>query len=285
MNYISLPIMIDNFKINNYLASIMKTKSYMLKIPLTCEGISGSYPYSIWNGDLNSNKGKILFYNDFLSLEQNSGTSLMLNCSNLLLTNNDYNNRMMNIILQLNETGSNYIETSNFELIEYIKSKYPNYKYIFSEKGDLIHPLTPEIIDTILEKDLFTYLILPNRFKLEKNLLKEIKNKHKIIILIGNRCLNNCKYYKDCVLTEQKFQIEFSSKTAYACNNINSYNNYEELVDEIKEFNKLGYYHFKIEEPSNLESLYNFNIYLIFNLIKPEYQMQVLKELGEINKK
>ena len=275
--------MIDNFNINNYLASLIKMKSHMLKIPLTCEGVSGAYPYSIWKGDLNSNKGKIMLYNDFLACDQNSGSSLMLDCSNLLLAEEDYDNTMMNIIMQLNETGSNFIETSNFNLINYIQKKYPNYKFIFSEKGDIINPLTEEIIDTILDEELFTYLILPNRLKDDINFLKKIKNKNKIIIPIGNRCLKQCKYYQNCLLAEQNFQLEYSSKTAYVCENINKYDNYEELTNEINKYNKLGYYHFKIEAPSNI-SINLFNLYLIFNLIKPEYQKEVIKEIGELIK-
>jgi hypothetical protein len=55
MTYIVLPYMYDNYKFNKYLNNLTLQRPEIFKIKLKVEAFSGSFPWSLWAGDINSN--------------------------------------------------------------------------------------------------------------------------------------------------------------------------------------------------------------------------------------
>jgi len=85
-----------------------------------------------------------------------------LDCSNILIEDFDLKNIYQNIILNYAHNAGNFLEISDFRMLNYLQKEYPNFEFIFSKNSNLINPLTPEIINTILEQDIFYLIEIPN---------------------------------------------------------------------------------------------------------------------------
>lgn len=285
MIFLSLPYFYENLEFNNILKQetilCRQRQNNFFKIPIEIINSYGSLPFSFWNGDLNNNynSNKLLLYNDINNIISKSYIPIRLDCSNIYLEDKDFQDTHQNIILSLMDNSNNYIELSNINLYNYINQQFNSYNFIFSKKADLIHPLTIDIINTILEQNLFYLINLPDRFKNDINFLKSITNKNKIEITIGNRCsYKKCNQLNYCAKQEQLNQIMYSGLTNYNCNLTNCYNNNDELIQEINFFYNLGFNHFKIEAPT-LDKNLSFKIYLINNLINSKYQLQLINKI------
>lgn len=263
MIYISLPGFFDFFKINQCFYEDVKKMVDKLKEPkITVSDVHGSFPYTITSGNLNSNFGQRPLYDAYVNCGQKILSPIRFDCSNIFLTPQDYEDAALEVILSCNDNGSNKIEVSSLDFYSFLKEKYPNYHYIFSANGDYLHPMTPEIINTLTEE--FDLVTLPKRFKKEDMSL--LKDKHKIEIIIGDVCLSNCPHYNDCHKIEQQRQLEFSSLSPLrtCMTGINNGKNYQayNYMDEIQEYIKMGFTHFKISYPIGVSPAYHFlNLY------------------------
>lgn len=278
MIYLSLPYAYRNIKFNNNFQYILKRHPEYLKEEIICLFNHGSFPYTIWNGDVNNNNGELLLHDDLIKNINIFGNSFCLNCSNILLEENDFYNRYMNQILNFFDYSSNYIELSNLNLFKFLKEKYPNYRYVFSEKANELKKFNSDIINAIIETNNFNYIILPSNMEEEE--LKKIKNKNKTFILIGNKC-KKCANYRECLIKENESQLDFSKYSIYNnCNKVKEYITAKELEKEISYYKSLGFNHFKIDSPPNDFNVNTFNLLIIETFIKPEYQFEAIKELS-----
>jgi len=132
--------------------------------------------------------------------DKNNHLPFRFDYSNIFLEDNDLKNIYGNIILEYGHNSGNFIEISDFKTLNYIQEKYPNYEFIFSKNSNLINPLTPDIINTILDQNIFYLLELPNNLKNNLDVLNNIKRKDKIEITIGNKC--KCLNTLECELKE-----------------------------------------------------------------------------------
>lgn len=281
MVYLNLPLLYDNFEFNRIFSKYVIENGYALKIPFQIESTYGSFPYCCWNGDLNSTYGNNILYPEIEKLILDYRESVIrLDFSNIFLNNNDFYNIHENTILKLLESNGTIIELSNLELFNYINSKYKGYDFVLSNNANLIHPLTEDIINIFMEQNEFILISLNHCDNLD---LTKIKNKNKLEILINNECLNcSLETQLKCKLLEQNNQISFSSKSVhYQCpKKINDYENKNHLINEIDNYLKMGFSHFKIGYPQ-LNNIKQFNRYLIYNLIQEEYQNDCLKLLED----
>ena len=116
-----------------------------------------------------------------------------LDCSNILLTEDDFFDVHQNVILELGNNCGNMVEFSDLGVFKYLVNKYKNYSYIVSKNIDLINPLTLEIINEFTNQEDFYLFNLPNRFNTDIDFLKSLKNKFKIEINIIPKC--QCKNF------------------------------------------------------------------------------------------
>ena len=279
MTFISLPLMYHNLDFNIKLAYYLKQNNFS-KLPIQVNSFFGSFPFSIFNGGLNLNiqNDTFLLNEDIDKILNNKNdiTPFRFDCSNILLSDNDLQNIYQNIILEYGHNSGNFIEVSDFRMLNYLQEKFPNYEFIFSKNSNLINPLTPEIINTILEQNIFYLLELPNNFKKNLEFLNKIIKKDKIEITIGNKC--TCLNSLNCELKEQEYIVDFSNNTNfYNCKKLNNYTNNNQLLEEINFYKNLGFNHFKIDTPPLVQNQ-QFKYFLIHNLIKEEYQLQFLNK-------
>ena len=138
-------ILSDSFyksSVNNFFREMsIKDKDYFLDQNINFIGSTISFPFCYWNGsfNFNINNAPVLLYDNFLNISKSTGLPLYLDFSNLLLDEKDFYDRMGEVILSIFQNGSNNIILSNLDFYKYIKSKYPYYKYILSEKFFITH--------------------------------------------------------------------------------------------------------------------------------------------------
>lgn len=265
MFYLSLPYMYENRVFNKFFASYCNKFPEKLKTELKVESFYGSLPWSIWNGGTNSNIENQLTYNqiqDFINTECFGGLPIVLDCSNQLINESEFYNRYQNLILQLAQDTSIYIEVSNIKLYEYIKTKYENYRFIISDKINNVVKLNEQAFNLFKSQKDIIRIILPKEYD-----ITQLSSKAFYSVIIGEN-VNICD---NCKMIEQNNQIDFSEKSQFincrTCPNKNSLNYFE----EIEQYLKQGITHFKISDIHGEYSLSQFNLNLILNFIKPEY--------------
>lgn len=288
MIFITLPLFYFNYKFNNYLSILLKEHKDFFRIKnLIITSQNGSFPFAIFNGGINLNLNNNIFdTNDRIQnfiINKKNIIPFRFNCSNILLNENDLNDIYENIILNYGNDSGNFIEVGDLKTYNYIINKFPNYEFIFSKNSDYINNLTPEIINTILNQNLFYLLEIPDSQKNNKEFLLKINQKNKIEITIGNRC--KCNNISTCALQEQEHILNFSNNTLfYNCKKMNNYLNKDELIKDIDFYSSLGINHFKIDTPPIFDNDL-FKKYLIKNLISEEYQLEVFKGVQEYEQK
>ena len=162
MIYFTLQNFYENQKLNNILFIIHQQFIDSFKAPIKFIYTAGSFPYTYWNGGINNNFGiGNNTYDTVIKYYQTNLLPLRINCSNINLNKEDFNDTIMNVILDLLNNSSNAIELSNLELYEYLYNKYPNFHYILSNNFNLINPLTPELINKLNEISDFYFIQIP----------------------------------------------------------------------------------------------------------------------------
>ena len=279
MMYLIFPHFYNKIKYASSLIGYVKNidNSDKLKFPFKPLTISKYIPCCYHNGTFNNCQGYVWVWKDIM-YESSIGHPIptTLNFANLYLNKEDFNDQYFNIILNSFETGSNFIELSSFELLDYLLKNYRNYKYILSSHANIINTFSPDIINAITEKDVFTLVSLPVIFNQDKEFLTALNDKDKILIQINSLC-KNCSFecYQECIKKENDYQYNFSQNTLKDCSNFVTYNNKHSLClsAELKQYENMGFHNFKLCDFPNLPNAFiDFTYFFADFFIKEEYQ-------------
>ena len=281
MIYFTLQNFYENQKLNNILFIIHQQFIDSFKAPIKFIYTAGSFPYTYWNGGINNNFGiGNNTYDTVIKYYQTNLLPLRINCSNINLNKEDFNDTIMNVILDLLNNSSNAIELSNLELYEYLYNKYPNFHYILSNNFNLINPLTPELINKLNEISDFYFIQIPLNKVKDFNYLKAIKNKKNIELPIGDIC-GNCSNLDQCNIQEQIAQYNYSdSFTKMNCSKCLGLNGIISLEDIQKNYVPLGFHNFIL--PDYYDSKNNNMIKFFINyFIKDSDKSLIYDFIGE----
>lgn len=265
---IFLPYIYTNEKFYESLLLKNKNKEFFKDFSFN---LYGNFPWSYWNGSKNTNinSANIILDKDVKDILSKIEIPFAFDLSNLHLNKNDLYDKKMNMIFSHMNNGAHKIICSDFDLIEILVKKYPFYDLIFSDKACLKLPFTSDIINTLLEQDMFESIIIDPLLKSDELDYELIEKKEKVIIKIGNSC-KNCKEYKQCIEQEQYLQYNFFENSVFEkCDKHISYNTIIKTIkEEILYYNKLGFTNFMIDEPikkgNNLDR-YNASLLYLFN--------------------
>lgn len=281
MIYFTLQNFYENQKLNNILFIVHQRFINSFKIPIKFIYTAGSFPYTYWNGGINNNFGiGNNTYNTVIKYYQTNLLPLRINCSNINLNKEDFNDTIMNVILNLLNNSSNAIELSNLELYEYLYNKYPNFHYVLSNNFNLINPLTPELINKLNEISDFYFIQIPLDKVKDFEYLKAIKNKKNIELPIGDIC-GNCFNLNQCNIQEQTTQYNYSdSFTKMNCSKCIGLNSIISLEDIQKNYVPLGFHNFIL--PDYYDSKNNNMIKFFINyFIKDSDKSLIYDFIGE----
>ena len=281
MIYFTLQNFYENQKLNNILFIIHQQFIDSFKAPIKFIYTAGSFPYTYWNGGINNNFGiGNNTYDTVIKYYQTNLLPLRINCSNINLNKEDFNDTTMNVILDLLNNSSNAIELSNLELYEHLYNKYPNFHYILSNNFNLINPLTPELINKLNEISDFYFIQIPLNKVKDFDYLKAIKNKKNIELPIGDIC-GNCSNLDQCNIQEQIAQYNYSdSFTKMNCSKCLGLNGIISLEDIQKNYVPLGFHNFIL--PDYYDSKNNNMIKFFINyFIKDSDKSLIYDFIGE----
>ena len=286
MIYFVLPDYYHNFIMNKFLQAATFNDLDKLKQPVQFYAASGTFPFSIWNGQYNCIDGALyegkLFpiYRDY-DCYKDISVPVRLNCSNICLDPTMFDDEHMNEILKLNECLTNYIEVSNLKLLEYIHENYPKFKFIFSDNADFINNFTVDMINTLTEFDELSKVKIPFRLARDLEFLKQIKDKNKIEIVVNSLCSPNCSSYKSCHIANDEAQTNYSNQNPFlGCFKNQQYTwnvNNSITLNEIQEvYIPLGYKYFSFTPIPNI-SLFNKVLYYFAYFFKEEEVLKMIK--------
>lgn len=273
----------NGYVINRLFLEVISTENYKLKSPIAFNQIGGSFPFSSWNGGLNSCITPEIALNNQIS-ECYAGymTATRLDFSNMMLTQEDFYNNYNRIMLEHGATGATAIELCNLQLYEYIKANYPTYqKFILAPNAATLmgDQFTPEVVNVILENPDFQLVSLSPRLAKDKNFLQQIKAKNKIEICVNPLCSSLCKHQDECVINESKLQYDYSEKSAIiSCPRRNAYYNNPNTIEikDLKEYTQMGITHFRLAE-CPFPEISQYFIFLVKYFIKEEYQQELIE--------
>lgn len=271
MIYISLPCFVQNLSFNNFFKDYVRDNKDKLKINFDIEYSYGSFPWSVWNGGYNSTNSKNILYQEMIELISYSNTAIRIDCSNTCLQKTDYYDRHQNIILDLIKDAGNTIDISDINLLKFLQEKDKHLQYIVSNNAEIYNVFNEDIINLFLDQTDCLLITLNNLNTIDLN---KINHVNKCELIIGNGC-SACPVDKQlhCIKEEHEKQIMFSGKSNfYKCPFTNSDIDY---IKEISNYKQIT--HFKIATPPDIYNLKSFNIHLIENFVKPEFQLECIK--------
>ncbi len=176
--------------------------------------VYGNFNSCIWNGggtnfDKPQTKAEIMEYIDFYNNKLH--IPLRFTFTNPLITERHLDDAYGNLIAECGHNGKNEILTSSIVLENYLRKKYPNYKY-----GHSIIASREEPIDL---SDKYFLSVMRRRMNNNWNYLETIPEelRYKVEFLCTDPCPDNCPrlytHYRDFA----RAQLEFNPNEACNC--------------------------------------------------------------------
>lgn len=290
MIYFSLPNLYNH---TNLILKICELNKQIekFKIPVQFVSIYESIPFCYLCGGININTNYILNYSDLQNkVNKHFGLTKRLNFSNLYIEKNDSKDEYFNLLLQLYENNSNWIEISNLPLAIELKEQNLLFDFIFSDSADVLFPFSEDNINTIIDQNIFKLISLPSYLNFNNFDLSKIQHCKFIELTINNIC-NNCSInlQKDCIKNEHNSIYNFSNNSHFlTCPNCSMYNDLNTInisIDDIQNiYLPLGITHYKLNNFPNIPNAFiDFIFFFVNYFIKEEYQQFVLEKLLKEN--
>lgn len=252
---ITLPNYFYFSSLNKHLIKLYTTNKEMFLYNINFLAQEGSLPFHYWGGATFNNIGFVDYegMNDCAKKTQNN-LEVIFDVSNPLLIDSDLNNSALEILLMLNQNGSNKILVANPSVLKKIKNKFPYYKFIGSEYFLQF--------DNNIE-DLERIRLNPLNYK---EYLSKIPL-NKIELPIYSTC-NNCSQVNECYVKAWNSILSYSQKAEFI--NCPQLKEFIFKPDAIKNIPIKNFYfdikNIKITNVNAMAYIY------IETLIKPEYK-------------
>ena len=178
--------------------------------------------------------------------------------------------------MELANNGMNGVIINSPILEEYLRDKYPNYKYILSTTVNI---RDIDLINKACEK--YDCVVLNYNDNKYNEVLENLKYKDKIEILINESCMYNCPnrkrhydYISKMQLGEDCLKEYFDCPHSHEINIHEIKNKYSQtFITETELYNnyvKMGFNNFKIQG-RELPLYYGIEAYIMY-MVKPEYK-------------
>lgn len=156
-----------------------------------------------------------------------------------------------NLIMRLADNGKNQVLVNSDILEDYLRNKYPNYKYISSttkrilDLEDFRKELSKDYFMVVLDYDL-------NHNEEVVNSLVDVSDR--VEILVDEICYPNCPKRKNHYLEESRMQLEFDKGEPFDCPNRKTKPTFSECMkrpafiskEELSKYIEKGFCNFKL---------------------------------------
>lgn len=292
MIYFSLPNLYNH---TGLLLSICDLNKHLevMKIPIQFVSMDESIPFCYLCGGINYNKDHILQYTDLQNTSETRISTLAkrLNFSNLYIDEQDLTDEYFNVVLDFyGNNFSNWIEVSNLSIATILKEKNIPFELIFASNADILHPIDENIINTILEQNIFKLISLPCYLDFNKFNLKNIITRSKIELTVNNICQNcSISCQQSCIKNEHSLIYDYSHLSKFlTCPNFLTYNNQKTILISLEEIQSiylpLGIHHYKLNNfPDTPNAFIDFIFFFVNYFIKEKYQNEILLHMLKEN--
>ncbi len=271
--YWHLPGFCYFFYLNQVIINLMKEYPERFEEGYRVGSVYGTFPGAIWNG------GRAVFgitakqdMEKIISTYNKFGVPVRFTWTNSLLEEKHVHDTYCNMIMDVANNGKNQVLVNTDVLENYLRDKYPDYKYISSttkrikDLNTLLKELNKEYLMAVLDYDL----------NHDKEVLKALEPEaSRVEILVDEICYANCPkrtmHYQD----ESLMQLTFSKGTSFDCPN-------RKTMPAFKECMKRPSFISKKELPSYIErGFVNFKLVgrgLPLEMVKDSYLYYLVKE-------
>lgn len=245
--------------------------------------VYGTFPGVIWNGG-RFMRGEAKLKDVFSTIEyfRKLNIPIRFTYTNPLITKEHLDNKYANNITRLANNGYNEILVNIPELEEYLRDKYPKYKFLSSTTKCL---LDNEKI--IKESENYYLTVLDYRKNDDFEFLENLPNPERYEILINAYCDPKCPNRQGHYEELGKCQIE-DIPTKFKCNTsrdsffeaLNDFNTVIKVEDLYSKYVDMGFKHFKIEGRTNhiIDVIESY----LYYMVKPEYKDKIRYEVLKI---
>lgn len=277
-----LPDFTKHLNLNLYIIKLLKEHPEYFYDYINIGAIYGAFGGSIWNGGRVipgiASKPKV---KETIEQINNLNIPIRFTYTNHLLTEEDLHDRYCNMTLDIANNGINEIIVNSPLLEDYLKNKYPNFKYILSTTR------CERDINKINEATkLYDLVVIDYRDNSNLSFLLGIEDKSKIEILINAYCNPDCPIRKDHYDTLARIQLNYGENIPQQDKKFDSCPTYNRSIYDILDFptvltnndiqnvhSQMGFSHYKIE--GRTISTINLIESYIYYFIKPEWKDRV----------
>jgi len=251
------------------------------------EAVYGNFQFCIWDGGRifqqyrQTTKEEI--EDTVRRYNQDFNVPIRLIFTNNQLTQDDFNNRFCNVVLEICHNKLNQITIADENLRQYILKNYPDYTFISSTTKCITNP---QDLITELDNENFKEICidynLNHNFSLLESLPEEKKNK--VELLCNAICPEGCQYRKEHYRLNSLFCRSYGHDyiipecgITTTCSNPKHWKTNKNFITftEIRDkYEPLSYSHFKLEGRTFEESELLANLCLY--MVKPEYMPYIM---------
>lgn len=277
-----LPDFCNGFGLNTFMCQLLEEHPEYFYDNVKIPAFYGTFPGAIWNGGRTmagiATRQEV---EETVRILNDHGIALRYTFTNSLLDESHLHDTYCNMLMEIADTGHNEIIINSPLLENYLRERYPNFKYILSTtrcERDL-----NKINEATQQYDL---VVTDYRDNNNIDFLQGIQNKSKIELLVNAYCNPDCKYRKRHYELISFHQLNFDAPEAEQDQNILSCPTYSRdfydildfptvitVEDLYQKYTAMGFSHFKIEgRTMHIATVIESYVYY---LIKPEYRDKV----------
>ena len=286
----NLPGLYEHSDFNLFVLNFLKEQPDMVYPNINIESVYGNFQFCIFDGGRIFNRYKHTSKEEIENLVlqyNNLNTAVRLIFTNPLITKEYFNDRFANIVLDICHNGKNDIVVNSEELEDYLRNKYPNFRYISSttkcksKKEDFFMELNKPYDLICLDYN------LNNNFNLLNSLTQEQKDKCEFLCnaICAPGCPSRKNHYELNGISYLNWGKQYHTETCHVQRNTlhpltEQSKNYITPESIFSDYVPNGFSHFKLEGRtlSLTENVCNYAKFLI----KPEYQFYFITSVLSI---
>ncbi len=250
--YWHLPGITVNFYLNQVIIKMMRDHPELFKDGYRIGSVYGTFPGAIWNGGRavigitakNEMEAIVKTYNAF-------DVPVRFTWTNSLIEEKHLNDTYCNLIMEIADNGFNQVLCNRPVLEDYLREKYPHFKYLSSTTKRIVDT---KALEEELKKDYFL-VVLDYDLNHDKEALEAVKPyADRIEILVDEVCFPHCPKRVDHYKDESLMQLNFERAKPYDCPNRKKKPSFDECKkrphfignDELPSYIEDGFVNFKI---------------------------------------
>lgn len=281
-----LPGLRYNYPLNMFWISLLKQYPEYFREGVEIASVFGCFPFSLWNGGrlITGDQCDAGFVTNVIKNINAAGVPIRYTFTNPLLAKDDLKDPFCNFCMDAANNGMNEVMIMSPILEEYLREKYPSYKYNSSTCKEIKNA---EELQAELKRD-YQYVVLDYNLNGKWELLDGLEDVEKLEVLVNTLCVPGCKrrgdHYKHIAKSQKIMQqnrktppehrvkiepwyCEYGEKNCLYT--IQDYPTFISVDDIWNEYLPRGINNFKIE--GRTASLFSLIETYCYYMIKPEF--------------